>query len=155
MSWWQESHASCQSIFSFIFFTFFYDPSLWSCFLLSCLFVYIHKGLKSQTHEDAARNEAVLSFSLSFPSPFSPHWNPVCLEFPSQGLNWRGWSLESNYAIIAGWSGLARAGEEKMNSMLWGFPNSRSFETTFCRNLTVFTSKDKPSDERLMLKDAL
>lgn len=34
------------------------------------LFVYIHSGWKSQSEEDAARNNSVLSFSSSFPSPF-------------------------------------------------------------------------------------
>lgn len=102
-------------------------------------------------------SRSLLFFVLSFPFFSSLEFSVLGVSKSGSELEWwgGGWSQESNYAIIAGWSGLARAGEGKMNSMLWGFPNSRSFETTFCRNLTVFTSKDKRSNERLMLKNAL
>lgn len=92
---------------SFLFFML----AMFSSFM--SLFVYIHTGWKSQTQEDAARNKAALSFSLSFLPLFSSLkcTRSACLGFPNYRLCWG--SLESNSAIIAGWSGLASAGEGK------------------------------------------
>lgn len=54
-------------------------------------------------------------FSSSFPSPSLPLAEMqavgACLGFPNERLCWG--SLESNPAIIAGWSGLASAGKGK------------------------------------------
>lgn len=151
MSWWLVSHASCQDMFCLLTVSslllrllLFFSP-LCPCFLLSCpcLFTFTLDG-NHRLQEDAARNKAVLSFFfiLSFLS-FPLRWNAggrACLGFPNSRLCWG--SLESNPAIIAGWSGLASAGEGKWIACYGAFQTQtpyKAFVDYIVMYLLVFT----------------
>ena len=92
------------------------------------VFVCLHSQWMEITDSEGRSQEQ--GFSPSFPSPSLPLAEMqavgACLGFPNERLCWG--SLESNPAIIAGWSGPGERREGKMNSMLWGFPNPNSLQ---------------------------
>lgn len=142
-SWWLVSHASCQDMFflwtvsslpllsPLIFFNkkqnlFFALPVLF----LFHGFVYIHRGWKSQTQEDAAGVALFSPFLCVFLPPsffFFLCWNAT-------GCHARGFQTSVCVRRVPGeqphhnsrveWAGKGMRG--KMNSVLWGFPKLNS-----------------------------